>query len=158
MFACLAAVLAAVLAVGCVVENPQPPPPPPPPPALPAGLVIQPSSLAEDAQGNLSFTILGIPKAGRLGSDGSLSEFTLPPVSFGANIIYGPEGNLWMVGITTLGSTVAGNIIRLTSAGTSTFYELPGTWVPEGLARDRRTCGSPHGRERIPTGPWRSDK
>ncbi len=125
--------LAAVLAVGCVVENPPPPPPPPPPPALPVGLAIQPSSLAEDAQGSLWFTILGIPKAGRLDRNGSLSEFTLPPVSFGANMIYGSDGNLWMVGITTLGSAVAGNIIRLTPAGTSTFYELPNTWVPEGL-------------------------
>ena len=82
----IAACLAALLVVGCVVENPPPPPPPPPPPALPAGLVIQPSSLAEDAQGNLWFTILGIPKAGRLDRDGTLSEFKLPPVSFGANI------------------------------------------------------------------------
>jgi virginiamycin B lyase len=128
-----AACLATALTAGCVVENPPPPPPPPLPPALPAGLTIQPSSLAEDAQGNLWFTILGIPKAGRLDRNGSQSEFTLPPVSFGANMIYGPDGNLWMVGITTLGSTVAGNIIRLTPAGTSTFYELPDTWVPEGL-------------------------
>jgi streptogramin lyase len=127
------ACLATVLTVGCVVENPPPPPPPPPPPALPAGLAIQPSSLAEDAQGNLWFTILGIPKAGRLDRSGSLSEFTLPSISFGANMIYGPDGNLWMVGITALGSTVAGNIVKLTPAGTSTFYELPGTWVPEGL-------------------------
>jgi len=129
----IAACLAGVLAVGCVVENPPAPPPPPPPPALPAGLVIQPSSLAEDAQGSLWFTILGIPKAGRLDRDGSLSEFTLPPVSFGANIIYGPDGNLWMVGITALGSSVSGNIIKMTTAGKSTFYELPDTWVPEGL-------------------------
>ena len=129
----IAALLAAVLAVGCVVENPPPPPPPPPPPALPTGLVIQPSSLAEDAQGNLWFTILGIPKAGQLDRGGSVSEFTLPPVSFGANIIYAPDGNLWMVGVTTLGSAVAGNIIKMTPAGKSTYYELPGTWVPEGL-------------------------
>src|SRR5208282_4865946 len=101
----IAACLAAALSVGCVVENPPPPPPPPPPPALPAGLVIQPSSLAEDTQGNLWFTILGIPKVGRLGRGGSLSQFKLPPVSFGADIIYGPDGNLWMVGITTIGSS-----------------------------------------------------
>jgi virginiamycin B lyase len=129
----VAAVLAAMLEAGCVIENPPPPPPPPPPPALPAGLVIQPSSLAEDAQGGLWFTILGIPKAGRLDRAGSVSEFKLPPVSFGANIIYGPDGNLWMVGITTLGSSIAGNIITMASNGKSTFYELPNTWVPEGL-------------------------
>ncbi len=129
----VAACLATVLATGCVVENPPPPPPPPPPPALPTGLVIQPSSLAEDTQGSLWFTILGIPKAGRLDRSGSLSEFTLPPVSFGANMIYGPDGDLWMVGITAFGSTVGGNIIKLTPAGSSTFYELPGTLVPEGL-------------------------
>jgi streptogramin lyase len=114
-------------------RKPSPPPPPPPPPSLPAGLAIQPSSLAEDARGSLWFTILGIPKAGRLDRNGSLSEFSLPPVSFGANVIYGSDGNLWMVGITTLGSMVAGNIIKLAPAGTSTFYELPDTWVPEGL-------------------------
>ncbi|HVA39536.1 MAG TPA: hypothetical protein VNF49_02645, partial [Candidatus Binataceae bacterium] len=129
----IAACLAAVIAVGCVVENPPPPPPPPPPPALPAGLVIQPSSLAEDTQGNLWFTILGIPKAGRLDRSGSVSEFALPPISFGANMIYGPDGNLWMVGITALGSAVAGNIIKMAPTGKSTFYELPSTWVPEGL-------------------------
>lgn len=129
----IAACLAALLAVGCVVENPPPPPPPPPPPALPAGLVIQPSSLAEDGQGNLWFTILGIPKAGRLDRDGTLSEFKLPPVSFGANAIYGPDGNVWMVGVTTIGSAVSGSIIKLTPAGASTFYELPNNWVPEGL-------------------------
>ena len=129
----IAALLAAILAVGCVIENPPPPPPPPPPPALPAGLVIQPSSLAEDAQGSLWFTILGIPKAGRLDRGGSLSEFVLPPISFGANVIYGLDGNLWIVGITTLGSTVGGNIIKMAPAGTSTFYELPNNWVPEGL-------------------------
>lgn len=127
------AFLAAVLAAGCVVENPPPPPPPPPPPALPAGLAIQPSSLAEDAQGNLWFTILGIPKAGRVDRSGAVTEFTLPSISFGANMIYAPDGNLWMVGITALGSTVAGNIVKLTPAGTSTFYELPDAWVPEGL-------------------------
>ena len=38
-----------------------------------------------------------------------------------------------MVGITTIGSAVAGNIIKLTAAGKSTFYELPDNWVPEGL-------------------------
>jgi streptogramin lyase len=124
------ACLTIVWAVGCVVENP---PPPPPPPALPAGLVIQPSSLAEDTQGSLWFTILGIPKVGRLDRGGSLHEFVLPPVSFGANMIYGSDGNLWMVGITALGSSVAGNIIKMTPAGPSTFYELPGNWVPEGL-------------------------
>ncbi len=129
----ITAFLAVLLGVGCVTENPPAPPPPPPPPALPPGLVIQPSSLAEDAQGSLWFTILGIPKAGRLDRDGSLSQFALPPVSFGANIVYGRDGNLWMVGITTLGSSVAGNIIKMTAAGKSTFYELPGTWVPEGL-------------------------
>jgi streptogramin lyase len=129
-----AAVLAAMLAVGCVVENPPPPPPPPPPPALPQGLVIQPSSLAEDAQANLWFTILGIDKAGRLDRGGSVSEFKLPPVSFGANIVCGPDGNLWMVGITAVGSAISGNIIKMTPDGRSTFYELPANWVPEGLA------------------------
>jgi streptogramin lyase len=129
----VAALLATLLAAGCVVENPPPPPPPPPPPALPAGLVIQPSSLAEDSEGNLWFTILGIPKVGRLDRQGSVSEFTLPPVSFGANIVYGPDGNLWMVGVTTLGSAVSGNIIRTAPDGKSTMYELPGNWVPEGM-------------------------
>ena len=131
--ALIAACLAAALTAGCVVENPPPPPPPPPAPALPAGLVIQPSSLAEDAQGNLWFTILGIPKVGRLDRSGSVSEFTLPPVTFGSNIVYGPDGNLWMVGITTIGAAVAGNIIKTTPAGASTYYDLPNTWVPEGL-------------------------
>jgi len=130
----IAAFLAALLAAGCVVENPPPPPPPPPPPALPQGLVIQPSSLAEDAQGNLWFTILGIPKTGRLGHSGSVSEFKLPPVSFAANIVTGADGNLWMVGITTFGTSISGNIIRMTPDGHSTVYELPGNWVPEGLA------------------------
>src|SRR6185437_2200153 len=125
--------LVLMIAAGCVVENPPPPPPPPPPPALPKGLAIQPSSLAEDAQGDLWFTILGIPKVGRLDANGSVTEFKLPPVSFGANIVHAPDGNLWMVGITALGSAIAGNIIRMAPDGSSTFYELPGTWVPEGM-------------------------
>src|SRR5260221_11924337 len=90
----IAACLAALLVVGCVVENPPPPPPPPPPPALPAGLVIQPSSLAEDGQGNLWFTILGIPKAGGLERDATLRESKRQPGSFCANAIDGPAGNV----------------------------------------------------------------
>ena len=130
----LAALVAAILAVGCVVENPPPPPPPPPPPALPQGLVIQPSSLAEDAQANLWFTLLGTAKVGSLGRGGSVSEFKLPPVSFAANIVAGADGNLWMVGVTAFGSAISGNIIMMTPDGHSTVYELPGNWVPEGLA------------------------
>jgi streptogramin lyase len=133
MAAVLGACLAALLAAGCVPENPPPPPPPPPPPALPAGLVVQPSSLAEDTQGNLWFTLLGIPKVGRLDRNGTLTEFVLPPVSFGANIVYGPDGNLWMIGIMATGSQIGGNIIKMTPAGASVLYELPDGWVPEGI-------------------------
>lgn len=129
----LCACLAALLTAGCVPENPPPPPPPPPQPTLPAGLVVQPSSLAEDAAGNLWFTLLGIPKIGRLDRNGALGEFALPPVSFGANLIAGPGGNLWMIGIMAMGAQISANVIKMTPAGTATLYELPGGWVPEGL-------------------------
>jgi len=127
---CLVAI---AFAAGCVVENPPPPPPPPPPPALPQGAVIQPSSLAEDSQGNLWFTILGIGKAGWLDSNGKVTEIRLPLVNFGANIVSAPDGNLWMVGVTSSGGGIASNFIRTTPGGASTVYELPNTWVPEGL-------------------------
>ncbi len=125
--------IAVTLAAGCVVENPPPPPPPPPPPALPQGAVIQPSSLAEDHQGNLWFTILGIGKAGWIDSTGKVTEVRVPLVNFAANIVSAPDGNLWMVGITSGGGGIAGSFIRTTPAGASTLYDLPNTWVPEGL-------------------------
>jgi streptogramin lyase len=130
----LGACLAVMMAVGCVPVNPPPPPPPPPPPAVPAGLLVQPSSLAQDAQGNLWFTLLGIPKVGRLDRKGNLTEYQLPPITFAANIITGPDGNLWMVGIAAMGGEIGGSMIKTTPAGKSEFFELPDAWVPEGLA------------------------
>ncbi len=128
---CLAAI---AIAAGCVVENPPPPPPPPPPPALPQGAVIQPSSLAEDSRGNLWFTILGIGKIGSIDATGKVTEIKLPPVSFAASIVSAPDGNLWMVGVMGGAGGIAGSFIRTTPAGASTLYDLPNTWVPEGLA------------------------
>lgn len=128
--------LMALTAAGCVSVTPAPaPPPPPPPPLVPKGLVPQPSYFAEDAHGNLWFTILGVPKVGRLNHDGSVSEFPLPPgISFAACIVDGPGGNMWMIGVTAFGGSVAGSIIKMTPAGATTFYGLPDQWVPEGLA------------------------
>ncbi|HZO82793.1 MAG TPA: hypothetical protein VFB33_13945 [Candidatus Binataceae bacterium] len=129
LYACLLAVLAA----GCVPENPPPPPPPPAQPTLPAGMVVQPSSLAEDAQGDVWFTLLGVPKIGRLDRNGKLTEFPLPPVSFGANLVCGADGNLWMIGIMAAGAQITANIIKRTPEGAAVIYELPGGFVPEGL-------------------------
>jgi virginiamycin B lyase len=132
--ALVAGCVAIVLAAGCVTENPPPPPPPPAPPVLPPGLVVQPSYFAEDTQGNLWFTLLGIPKIARMDRSGAVTEYSLPPVSFGANIVFGSDGNLWMVGITTFGSAIGGSLVKTVPNGGSTMYELPANWVPEGLA------------------------
>jgi streptogramin lyase/fibronectin type 3 domain-containing protein len=94
-----------------------------------------PGSIAADCNGNYWFTEGGIFKIGRLDSDGTIDQFTLPGgrSNHPTNITAGPNSgpgcneNMWF----TDGSNKIGEINQ---NGTVTDYTVPGTAIyPEGI-------------------------
>jgi len=88
------------------------------------GFAIQPLSITAGADGNVWITEAYVNAIGRLGPDGSLASFPLPPSARRAQGIgSGPDGNVWFAE----GGDQNGAIGRITPDGTIVEFPLPDT-------------------------------
>ncbi len=82
-----------------------------------------PYQLALGGDGNVWFTQVGTPALMRHNADGTISSFSVPPISgsIGFGLTLAGDGNLWF--------PYTGHYVRVTPAGQTTVYTLPSAFA-----------------------------
>jgi virginiamycin B lyase len=91
-----------------------------------------PFGITQGPDGSMWFTIALVTEIGHITPSGSISFFPLPPGEIGADLVTGPDGNVW-IAIDPFSATGSGGAGRMTTSGAFKLFSPAGGASPTGI-------------------------